>query len=183
MGGTVRVCAIEWGCVEPVTVDPAYGYDFGPCPLGHYCPVGTAYPLRCPKGTYRDTTNGADVNNDCYPCDAGYYGEETAMTQSTCSGKCRPGFYCDAGEHTHSPPTKFCNVGNYCIEGSSIEQPCPAGTYQPNEYQYECIQCPQGFYCDEGVALPTICGAGHRCPAGTAGTVAVPGIACNPGQW
>lgn len=182
-GATVRTCATTIGCVEPGASDPTTDWDFGPCPKGHYCPVGTAYPLRCPVGTYRDVTGGATEATDCYPCDAGYYGEETAMIINTCSGKCRPGFYCDSGEFTHSPPSKKCNKGNYCVEGSSIEQPCSAGTYQPNDYAYECIQCPKGYYCDEGAILPTICGAGHRCPAGTAGTTTVPGIACNPGQW
>jgi len=60
---------------------------YGPCPTGHYCEVGTAYPFKCPIGTYNDKTLQIS-SAACLPCDAGYYGETTGLTVSTCSGKC-----------------------------------------------------------------------------------------------
>lgn len=28
----------------------------GPCPLGHYCPEGTPFPIPCPAGTFNNAT-------------------------------------------------------------------------------------------------------------------------------
>ena len=50
----------------------------GPCPLGHYCPKGTAYPFKCPIGTYNDKEQKTKLD-DCKPCDAGYYGETMGL--------------------------------------------------------------------------------------------------------
>ena len=89
----------------------------GPCPFGHYCDEGTAYPVPCPIGTYRDALRGEN-SGACTDCDAGYYGKETGLTVSTCSGQCLPGFYCTGGEITHSPNGQHCTAGNYCPQGS-----------------------------------------------------------------
>ena len=53
--------------------------------------------LDCPVGTYRDSLNGASVE-DCAPCDPGWY----CLTKSeTPTGLCEPGYYC---------PSPFDNV-------------------------------------------------------------------------
>ena len=44
----------------------------GPCPVSHYCPAGTGYPLACPAGTYNNITRQAV----CTPCEAGYFCNE-----------------------------------------------------------------------------------------------------------
>ena len=46
--------------------EPSIG---GPCPIGHYCPEGTSYPLECPAGTYNNVT-GRSV---CFDCPESYF--------------------------------------------------------------------------------------------------------------
>lgn len=70
-------------------------------------------------------------------------------------------------------------MGAYCPLGSIAEIPCPAGTYNLNEYQKECKPCPAGYYCllgdlssaDKATRLtanaPKLCKAGHKCPGST----------------
>lgn len=35
---------------------PSDGVTGDICPLGYYCPMGSASPLLCPDGTYSNTT-------------------------------------------------------------------------------------------------------------------------------
>jgi len=108
---------------------------WGPCPMGHYCEEGTAFPFKCPIGTYNDVLFSED-SSVCNDCDAGYYGETTGLPVSTCTGKCAAGFYCSGGTTTHSPEGTNgdrCRAGTYCPEGSFSETVCPAGQYNPNE--------------------------------------------------
>ena len=103
------------------------------CPVGSYCPAGVSQPILCPSGTadanpevrgsYDDTcelcapgTAGADPTRaECLPCEAGH----------VCSGP---------GTNTTTPVEEkdlgyVCPAGHYCVEGSSIETPCPLGTF------------------------------------------------------
>lgn len=55
------------------------------CPPGSYCPLGSADPLPCPRGTFSDSQG---LSTPCTNCTGGYYcpntGEEfTCMAQST----------------------------------------------------------------------------------------------------
>jgi hypothetical protein len=58
----------------------------GPCPVSHYCPVGTSTPYACPAGTYNNITG----QYECTPCPAGYFCNENTTTyfnlykQNTC---------------------------------------------------------------------------------------------------
>ena len=52
----------------------------GPCPVSHYCPTGTSYPLMCPAGTYNNRT-GQSV---CVTCPASYYCPENTTTFEVC---------------------------------------------------------------------------------------------------
>lgn len=144
---------------------------WGPCPPGHYCPAGTAFPFKCPIGKYNDAYNKIAAS-DCKSCDAGHYGETTGLTVSTCTGKCAPGFRCDSGSTTHSPEGTLgdrCREGTYCVEGSSSETNCFAGTYNPHKGQRECLPCPAGFFCIAGDPTnpvtwePQKCAKGHSC--------------------
>ena len=40
--------------------------DYGPCPVGHYCELGTENPTACEKGHYRPTTGG--ITSSFYHC-------------------------------------------------------------------------------------------------------------------
>lgn len=35
----------------------------GPCPLGHYCPEGTHFPVACPVGTLNNATGECDFTH------------------------------------------------------------------------------------------------------------------------
>ena len=76
-----------------------------------------------------------------------------------------------------------CAKGSFCIEGSSTEELCAAGTYNPNKGQYECYECPVGSYCPEGAVEPVICGIGYYCEAGTIGDLSTPGTPCEAGKY
>jgi len=64
----------------------------GPCPVSHFCPEGTGFPLPCLAGTYNNLTRQAA----CFPCAAGYYCPENTTSYSM--NPCPAGFYCPKGE-------------------------------------------------------------------------------------
>lgn len=150
------------------------------CPKGHYCPTGSPYPLSCEPGTYADKEYNQFKNN-CLPCIPGMFCPQFGMHYP--KGNCTEGFYCPAGQTEISPPDKECQPGHYCPEGSGQQNPCLAGEYQPYKGQRQCIQCPEGSYCDpnearmnsssgansssHGVTAPTDCPVGYYCPRGT----------------
>lgn len=39
-----------------VSAMPSDGETGDICPVGHYCPMGSSYPVACPDGTYSNTT-------------------------------------------------------------------------------------------------------------------------------
>ena len=89
---------------------------------------------------------------------------------STCTGKCAPGYYCSGGTITPTPTGTagtICAIGTYCPEGSVEETKCPAGKYNPNTGQKDCLACPAGFYCVEGESEPKACKKGHYCEGNT----------------
>jgi len=69
-----------------------------------------------------------------------------------------------------------CPRGYYCPSGVA-KIPCPAGTYNSQEYATgtgSCIACPPGKYCEAGGATFTDnCKAGYVCVGGN--TIADPG--------
>lgn len=188
-------------------MEAGYPPRWGPCPTGHYCPEGTAYPFPCPIGTYNDATYQDDPT-DCKACDDGYYGETTGLSVSTCTGKCAAGFFCyfkgqgeTVGATVHSPESvtdpsdssivfgNRCAEGTYCEEGVFAETPCETGTYNPNKGQKECLICPIGSFCPEGAIEPTICPVGFYCEEGTGSVENVssgndePSTKCPAGQY
>jgi hypothetical protein len=53
-------CSAGYYCVEgsdTPTPDSNYKGTAGPCPQGHYCPLATAVPDKCPTGTYSNQTH------------------------------------------------------------------------------------------------------------------------------
>ena len=139
------------------------------CPSGHYCPQGSANPTACPIGTYspdkRQTTE-----SDCRPCLSGYFCDKQG--QSNVSGICAPGFYCPKRSTTSRPSGRECSIGMQCPEGSSVEQPCPAGTFTNRSQQFECEICPRGYYClpvrpHNASKAYQLCPRGYYCEDGT----------------
>ena len=129
------------------------GSKFGICPLGYYCPIGTAEPLSCPDG-FLIAKEGARSVNEC----------------DLCSG----GKYCP---NDRKPVIEIpCLIGHYCPygrENSSIPIPCPEGTYsdtEGNDSLLGCLICPSRYNCNAtGISdLPSHkCPEGYYCPRGT----------------
>ncbi|CAM4612397.1 unnamed protein product [Lepidochelys kempii] len=119
-------------------------HNGGPCPVSHFCPEGTSYPLPCPAGTYNNLTRQAA----CSPCAAGYYCPENTTSYHTYP--CPPGFYCPKA-------TRF-----------ATEFPCPRGYYNPDPMTQSldsCLPCPPGHYCGKEnlTAVSGKCDAGWFC--------------------
>lgn len=84
-------CAAGFFCTSGSKVaNPAVKtMDYGPCPTGHYCPVGTGVPNRCPMGTY----NSLVQQEECTPCPDGHFCHEAASNYT----QCLLGHYCPNG--------------------------------------------------------------------------------------
>ena len=85
----VDLCEEGYYCRRYANIQaPFLGTDADICPMGHYCPTGTADPEPCPKGSFNNMT-GLEAIGDCIECTAGFYCEEVGMTSP--SGLCSPG--------------------------------------------------------------------------------------------
>jgi len=153
------------------------------CPVGFYCPAGTANPIPCPVGTYSVSIGLQGVGN-CTTCPVGRYCDQQNMTVPG-TGDCAGGYYCTTGNSGPAPGGNVtrgvtgswegsgrCPTGYYCPNGTAAPIACNAGKYNPNLGQNEeadCIPCPSGEYCETaGLSLPTgNCTAGYYCVEGT----------------
>jgi hypothetical protein len=149
--------------------DAGYFCDYGAslrndpsklCAIGHYCPAGTDYPIRCDEGKYNAVQGATDV--------------------SYCT-ECLPGWYCMKNDSV----MRICPKGHFCPEKSIYPTPCFKGTYNNEKgvsNSIECLDCPKGSFCDDiGIDdyLRFPCPVGHycdvpkqkkdpiKCPAGT----------------
>lgn len=114
-----------------------------PCPIAHYCTIGTSDPSPCPAGTFRDSIGGASIT-DCHSCPAGHF--------------------CPRRTSVYYP----CPKGTYCPEGSANTTTCPPGYFCP-AITGEPQLCPENYYCPIGLGArdPIPCLRGTYCPAGT----------------
>ncbi|KAA8594284.1 hypothetical protein FQN60_005118, partial [Etheostoma spectabile] len=138
---------------------PSDGVTGDICPIGHYCPMGSRFPVLCPDGTYSNTTGAGECDD------------------------CLSGTYCLSGEGVQP-----CPAGHYCL-GGGVEGilPCPPGTYSPHfglSQVEQCLICPAGFYCEDwGLFEPTgPCQAGYYCIAGSEGGLCPPAHYCPEGS-
>ena len=116
----------------------------GPCPKGHFCELGTAFPVGCRRGTY----NPNDGESACFECPAGYFCPENSTDYNPYP--CPAGYYC---------PNRT---------GYATQYPCPRGYYNdaPNGVSLDdCTPCPGGEYCNgTGLTVPTgLCAPGYFC--------------------
>ncbi|XP_039224464.1 multiple epidermal growth factor-like domains protein 6 [Crotalus tigris] len=139
------------------------------CPVGFYCPPGSAQIEACPEGTY-GIRKGLRNLQECIPCRAGFFC--AIPGQNTPSGRCEAGFYCWRRAVSSMPTDgvtgNICPPGTYCPIGSSAPILCPAGTYSNTSglrYQKQCLDCPPGLYCDgtNTVAPTGPCKPGYFC--------------------
>ena len=178
LGGKSAVdgpCAAGYVCPSGATTQITYSlYSFstnlpGQCPLGYICPQGSSAPTPCPIGTY----NSQAAQTSCTPCPAGYYCDSLATISPV--KICAAGFICFGGAFNPQPMSvgsqggRQCNPGNYCPQGTTVEIPCPSGTYEGRKGSSGCQACPAGYYCNTvgGTSTPTPCPIGSYCSAGS----------------
>ncbi|ESO91998.1 hypothetical protein LOTGIDRAFT_121441 [Lottia gigantea] len=180
------------------------------CPLGYYCPPGTAalnqYP--CPAGTYSNQTTRTNIN-DCLSCpggycpegssvpllcQAGYYLNSTGNSDVSHCITCTSGMYCAGsgntipdGPYTPQPVEYNCTLGHYCPSGSTSPIRCNSGSYQDEIGQWTCKACPAGYYCDNTMSPVVLyndssCPTGFYCPENTTRN-GVTGNICPPGYY
>jgi hypothetical protein len=105
-------------------------YSFSDCPLGHYCPSGSRYPIPCPRGKVRDTVGGQTLSDCVDLTTVGRYADVTgSYTSIVADNICSPGYKCPAGAT------------------SKFAEPCPPGQYQDQPGQATCNLCPPGSFC------------------------------------
>ena len=63
--------------------------NWGPCPVGTYCPRGSSAPIQCEAGTFNDRIG----QETCFPCLDEYYCETGAINRTICP----KGYYCANG--------------------------------------------------------------------------------------
>ncbi|CBY12491.1 unnamed protein product [Oikopleura dioica] len=141
--------------------------DFIFCSKGNYCPQGTDSEIRCPAGTFSDST-GLRSDDECLPCLAG---KECKGGDSPMSD-CPEGFYCTPDTNSTAggalPSVEPCPAGHMCPAGSKAPFPCPHGTYQTQPLKSTCEACLPGRLCEGASAdQGKPCGIGNYCPAGT----------------
>ena len=163
------LCSAGYYC-NGSAVDPSpseYSEMGGPCPVGHYCPAGSAVPQACPPGTFFGSTFGVNVS-DCVACSAGMSCDQYGLVSPT--GNCSEGYYCPPGQLTSSPHDFLCPIGHFCPIGSHEPLRCVSGYHQNATGADNCLLCPAGFYCDNDNATlfePEECPQGHYCHSGT----------------
>lgn len=97
-------------------------------------PEASITPIKCPGGTYGNTTHGQSSDQACTDCPERYY--------------------CPEGT-THVTETLKCPAGFFCPKASASPTPCPAATYSGVVGAITisvCLVCPAGFYCPEGTS-------------------------------
>ncbi|RUS80255.1 hypothetical protein EGW08_011984, partial [Elysia chlorotica] len=115
------VCTAGFYCRQGATSGtPNQGEDADECPAGHYCPVQTSEPQKCPLGTFSSAKRLTDIAQ-CLNCTAGSYCGEMNLTAP--SGPCQAGFYCP--ESSSLPTQVHCPAGHFCNASSSVPTPCP----------------------------------------------------------
>ena len=155
------------------------------CPIGKYCPLGTANPVPCPAGGYCDEES-MSAPRLCAP---GTYSDSVGATSPATCRTCPPGTYCpNSGGSTGTlcPPGTFCPGGgvnaNQCmigamcpVSGMSAGAACPAGYYCPTAGGSGGIPCPAGTYSTGGATSLSGC---IPCPTGSYSTVGATSAAC-----
>nr|XP_023478367.1 neurogenic locus notch homolog protein 4-like [Equus caballus] len=110
--------------------------------------------------------------SECLPCPSGHFCGVSGLAAP--SAPCSPGYFCLVAVSSptptgHSEKGGPCPRGHLCPRGTSLSQPCPAGSYSNLTGQASCFPCPAGYYCPESVSTyhEHPCPAGFFCPRGT----------------
>ena len=131
--------------------------NYGRCPAGKHCAIGTSTPTDCVIGKYSSMTKLEDDTN-CKDCEPGSYCDAAGLSAPT--DLCEPGYYCEVG--STSSQQAQCTGKNYCPQGAPNEKRCPIGFYNPNAGQGHCTECEAGYTCFDGEKAD--CPVGYYCP-------------------
>ncbi|XP_050179054.1 multiple epidermal growth factor-like domains protein 6 isoform X3 [Myiozetetes cayanensis] len=148
------------------------------CPVGHFCPRGTGYPVPCPAGSFSPSV-GLEAEEQCQPCPAGHYCSGKGLSELAQTSLCHAGYVCLEGNSAPCPSDGIhgyrCPRGFYCPAGSGLELPCEPGTFSPVPGAGTCLPCPPGMVCGSAATVePLTCPRGYYCPAGTAAPLPCP---------
>ncbi|XP_075046430.1 uncharacterized protein LOC142107145 [Mixophyes fleayi] len=163
-------CSEGYYCVHSVqTSTPNQGMLGDLCPLGHYCPNGSAVPHPCPAGYYSNTSGNVGPEA-CVVCEPGQFCDRPGLAAP--NGPCDEGYFCAGGSLSSHPPEVTssggpCPAGHFCPKGSHTGHACPAGTFSQSWGHVRCSECPEGFYCPARSFNMSICPKGHYCPKKT----------------
>ncbi|POM58887.1 hypothetical protein PHPALM_36409 [Phytophthora palmivora] len=185
IGGVKRLCpAGTYGASEGLSTAACTA----PCPVGFYCPTGTAdYSLfPCMQRT-SFCRLGSSIP---IAVDAGYFTVATQAGLRTDETICPIGSYCIGGVQRLCPESTYgstpgltsttcsgkCQSGYVCPQGSTSarQSPCAAGSYSRNGKF--CSPCSPGYWCDVGSPDPQQheCGADNKyCPLGSSAALSV----------
>lgn len=131
------------------------------CSIGYFCSLSTSTSNTpeepCPINYY----NKVKGQTQCLPCPAGFVCNKLATVDPV---PCKVGFYCpqfSAGN------VDISTSGELSGATRTTQIPCPAGTFNPNQYASnvnQCWPCTPGKYCLEGSEAPKgICDQGYVC--------------------
>ncbi len=73
------VCVGGTTSATPQSLDADNGYV---CPVGHFCPAGSAKELPCMAGYYNPSAGKGNTSDACVPCEAGAF--QSDLGQSSC---------------------------------------------------------------------------------------------------
>jgi hypothetical protein len=121
---------------------------------GHFCTV-------CPAHT---TTHDKNGQKSCSPCAQGTYRLPPATYEYTEFGTLVSNFICTSCDQNALDNNNCCDVGNFMNITDATCTNCPSGTYQDEQYSYECKFCTSGKQTEfAGAAASSDC---LTCPAG-----------------
>lgn len=153
-------CAAGFYCLSGASTRYPYTEvvnQYGPCPVGHYCEVGTSVPTPCPAGYFSNQERAISISY-CLICPPGFMCEVDGLSEPT--GPSSIGLRTADGILENQICSAFSS--EYCPLGTYIAQQCYTGYYQDVAGSGLCLECPAGQYCING--SPVNCLAGYYCP-------------------
>ena len=193
MGGESGKCPQGYYCPTGTGANTT-----NPCPSGTFQPnmqaTNSSACTPCTPGYYCESEGGRLPTSHC---NAGYYCP-VGCSDATCStspcdghcanmvgGACPAGYKCptvllvDQGRPDKSVETLLDGLTSWVA--AILPTPCNATTYASSTGQWECLDCPAGYYCGEAATNPANCPAGLYCPVGTGAYSDIP--RCPPGSY
>jgi hypothetical protein len=121
----------------------------------------------------------------CSLCNAGTFGNTSALTNANCTGICQPGHACPAGAVVATQVV--CPAGRYSFARAGDCIDCPIGRYGATDRMplatCTALCAPGSFGSAPALTVPTCsgnCTAGYICAAGSTNSTPTP---CQPGQY